>query len=45
MKIIYVSKKKVEIGKVMNELTQEELGENHREKTLKELVIRIKKGE
>ena len=32
-------------GKVMNELSQEELGETHREKALKELVIRIKKGE
>lgn len=32
-------------GKVMNELTQEELGETHREKALKELVSRITKGE
>ena len=32
-------------GKVMNELTQEELGETHREKALKELVNKIEKGE
>ena len=32
-------------GKVMNELTQEELGETHREKALKELVNKIAKGE
>ena len=29
-------------GKVMNELTQEELGETHREKALKELVQKLK---
>ena len=29
-------------GKVMNELTQEEMGETHREKALKELVKKIK---
>ena len=29
-------------GKVMNELTQEELGYTHREKALKELIDRIK---
>ena len=29
-------------GKVMNELTQEELGETHREKALKELVEKLK---
>jgi len=29
-------------GRVMNELTQEEMGETHREKALKELVKKIK---